>query len=98
MKTNLSRSQAETEQLNQSQSEETSIVTGLSLRFCFRLRQSGFHLIVSDGAAIKRKRSDSFDSDSVAFMTPLKTPIFVFHSNISALTTTLSSPTTTLSA
>ena len=32
------------------------------------------------------KRSDSSDPDSVAFMTPLTTPIFDFHNVISALT------------
>ena len=41
----------------------------------------------------KWKRSDSSDSDSVAFKTPLTTPMFEFHWVISALTT----PTTTLS-
>ena len=34
---------------NQSQSPESSIVTGLFFRFCLRLRQCSFHLIVSNG-------------------------------------------------
>ena len=47
VKTRLSESEAEAEELNQSQSVGTSIVIGLSFRFCFRLRQSGYHLIIS---------------------------------------------------
>ena len=43
VKIRLSESQAEANELNQSQSVETCIVIGLSFRFCFRLRQSGFH-------------------------------------------------------
>ena len=43
VKTRLSESEAEAEELNQSQSVGTCIVIGLSFRFCFRLRQSGFH-------------------------------------------------------
>ena len=43
VKTRLSESEAEVEELNQSQSVGTCIVIGLSFRFCFRLRQSGFH-------------------------------------------------------
>ena len=61
---------------------------GLSFRFCFLLRQSCFHLIVSDGfiSGIRRKwkRSDSSDLDSVVPMTPLMTPIFDFHKFIRA--------------
>ena len=53
---------------------------GLSFRFFFLLRQSCFHLIVSDGfiSGIRRKwkRSDSSDSDSISVMTLLMTPIF----------------------
>ena len=47
----------------------------------------------------KWKRSDSSDSDSVAFMTPLTTPIFDFHLVIRALITTpltIPTPTTSL--
>ena len=40
---------------------------------------------VVSGVGRKWKRSDSYDSDSVALMTPLTTPIFDFHSVISAL-------------
>ena len=61
----------------------TSTVIGLFFRFCFRLRQSSFHWIISDGVTSgigrKWKRSDSSDSDSVELMTPLTTPIFDFH-------------------
>ena len=42
VKRTLSESQAEAEELNQSQSVGTSLVIGLSFRFCFRLWQSGF--------------------------------------------------------
>ena len=50
---------------------------------------------VSDGVGRKWKRSDSSDSDSVALMTPLITPIFDFHQVISALRTLLTTPTPT---
>ena len=43
VKTRLSESEAEAEEPKQSQSVGTCIVIGLSFRFCFRLRQSGFH-------------------------------------------------------
>ena len=46
MKTRLSKSQAEAEEINQSQSVGMSIVIGFSFRFCFRLRQSGFYYFV----------------------------------------------------
>ena len=63
------------EEQSQSQSVRTCIVIGLSFLFYFRLRQSGFHLIVSDrvrsGIGRKWKLSDSSDSDSVAVATPL---------------------------
>ena len=39
------------------------------------------------------ERSDSSDSDSVALMTPLTTPIFDFHLVISAVTTPLTTQT-----
>ena len=57
MKPGSSGSQAEAEQLNQSQSMGTCLEIGLSFRLCFRLRQSGFH---------KMMRSDSSNSDSVS--------------------------------
>ena len=72
----------------------------LSFRFCFRLRQSGFHWIVSDGIVSgvgrKWKRSDSSYADSVELMTPLTTAMFDFHLVISALTTPLTTPTPSL--
>ena len=84
MKTRLSESQAEVDELNdlnQSQSAGTCILIGLSFRFCFR--QSGFHQIISDrvisGVGRKWKRSDSSDSDSAALMIALATLIFDFH-------------------
>ena len=43
VKTRLSWSEAEAEELSQSQSVTTCIVTGLSFRFFFRLRQSSLH-------------------------------------------------------
>ena len=47
VKTRLSESEAEADEPNQSQSVRTYIVIGLSFCFCFRLRQSGFHYIIS---------------------------------------------------
>ena len=43
VKTGLSESQAEVDELNQSQSQGMCIVIGLSFHFCFQLWQSGFH-------------------------------------------------------
>ena len=67
--------------------------------FWFRIRQSGFQLIVIDGVISgvgrKWKRSDSSDSDSVALRTPLTTPSFDFHKVLCALTTPLTIPTPT---
>ena len=52
---------------------------------------------VSDGvvSGVERnwKRSDSSDSDSVALMISLTTPIFDFHEVVSALTTPRTTPT-----
>ena len=45
------------------------------------------------GVGRKWKRSDSSDSDSVALMTLLTTPIFDFYKVISALMTQLKTPT-----
>ena len=47
---------------------------------------------VVSGVGRKWKRSDSSDSDYVALMTPLTTPIFDFHWVISALTTPTPTP------
>ena len=52
---------------------------------------------VVSGVGRKWKRSDSSDSDSVALMTLLTTPIFDFHLVKSVLTTSLTTPTPTLS-
>ena len=51
---------------------------------------------VSGGVGRNWKRSDSSDSDSMALMTPLTTPIVDFHLVISALTTPLTTPTPSL--
>ena len=70
----LSESEAEAEELNKSQSVGTSTVIGLPFCFCFRLRQSGFHLIVSDGIVsgvgrkwlrlrFRRAHDSAYDSD-----------------------------------
>ena len=53
VKTGLLESEAEAEELNQSQSIGTCIVIGLSLCFCFRLLQSGFHQIISRTQAME---------------------------------------------
>ena len=50
----LSESQAEMEELNQSQSMGTCIMIGLSFRFCFRVRQS---LFLQD----RKRRSDKWN-------------------------------------
>ena len=59
-------SSAEAEELYQSLNVRTCLVIVLSFPFCFRLRQSGFHLIVNDRVInrVRKKwnRSDSFDS------------------------------------
>ena len=47
VKTRLSESEAEVEELNQSKSVGPCIVINVSFRFCFRLRQSGFHYNIS---------------------------------------------------
>ena len=48
---------------------------------------------VVSGVGRKWRRSDSnSDSDSVALLTPLTTPIFDFHQAISALTTPTPTP------
>ena len=63
---------------------------GLFFRFCLRLEQSSFHWIISDGVLSgigrKWKLSDASDSDSVALMAPITTPID-FKKVVSALTT-----------
>ena len=41
----------------------------------------------------KWEHSDSSDSDSIALLTPLMTPIFYFHKVISALMAPLTTPT-----
>ena len=95
MKTGSSESQAEAEELNQSQSVGMCIVILLyhsasspdsdNLVFTRSYKRN-----VGDGVlrevGRKWKSSDSSDSDSVSLMTPLTTPIFDFHKVISALT------------
>ena len=76
VKTRSSESQAEVQELSQSQSVGTCIVSGSS--FLFYFRQSGFYLIVSDGVISgigrKWKLSDSYDSDCVALATSFTIP------------------------
>ena len=79
----------------------TCIVISFSFcQLCFQVQQSGFHQIVSNRVVIRVRRkwkcSDSSNSDSVALVTPLTTPIFDFHKVISTLTTPLMIPTLTL--
>ena len=95
MKTGSSESQAEAEELNQSQSVGMCIVILLyhsasspdsdNLVFTRSYKRN-----VGDGVlrevGRKWKRSDSSDSDSVSLITPLTTPIFF-------LTTQLTTPT-----
>ena len=64
------------------------------MKTAFRFRNVSDGVV--SGVGRKWKRSDSSDSDSVALMTPLTTPIFDFHLVISALTTPLTTLTPSL--
>ena len=58
------------------------LVIGWFFGFCFSLRQSCFHWIVSDGNIHGIGRNGnvvSSDSDSVELMTLLTTPVMIFH-------------------
>ena len=71
MKTRLSESQAVAEELSNQKAWECACDwLNLSFHCCFRLQQSGFHLIVNDGVVSRVKRKwksfDSSDSNSVA--------------------------------
>ena len=60
---------------------------GLFFRFCFRLsldHKPNVSDVAVSGVGRKWKRSDSSDTDSVALITPLMTPIFDFPLGISA--------------
>ena len=105
VKAGSSESQVEAEELNQSQSVETCIVIGLSFRFCFRLRQSGFHYIdhkrnLSDevvrGVGRKWKTFWFFWLRFRRAYDSATTPIFDFHQVISALVTQFTTPTPSL--
>ena len=105
VKAGSSESQVEAEELNQSQSVETCIVIGLSFRFCFRLRQSGFHYIdhkrnLSDevvrGVGRKWKTFWFFWLRFRRAYDSATTPIFDFHQVISALVTQFMTPTPSL--
>ena len=65
--------------------------------FCFRLRQSSFHL--SDGVINGIRNGNVLilptPIPSSLYMTPLVTPIFDFHLVVSSLTTPSTIPTTT---
>ena len=71
-------------------------VCSVTKKIRFALRKKAVVGVVN-GVGRKFKRSDSSDSDSVALMTPLTTPICDFYSVIGALTTTpLTTPTRSL--
>ena len=59
-------------------------------RLCF-----GYYIQITTLNNKSRKKWKRSDSDSVALMTPLTTPIFYFHQILGALTTPLTTPTTT---
>ena len=81
VKTGSSESQAEAEELNQSQSVGTCIVIGLSFSASASNSDNLLKRNVSDGvvSGVRRKwkRSYSSDSDYVALMTPLTTIRFL---------------------
>ena len=81
MKTGSSESQAEAEELNQSQSVGTCIVIGLSFSASASNSDNLLKRNVSDGvvSGVRRKwkRSYSSDSDYVALMAPLTTIRFL---------------------
>ena len=87
MKTGSSESQAEAEELNPITKPFNEHCDWLILPLLLPTLTIWFSLDhkrnVSDGVVSgvgrKWKRSDSSDSDSVALMTPLTTPIFDFH-------------------
>ena len=57
MKTRLLELHAEAEELNESQSMATCILIGLSFHFSFRLQQSDFQKVVSDGVTSGVRRN-----------------------------------------
>ena len=88
MKTRLSESEAEAKKLNQSQSVGMFNVIGLVPPLLYTSDSDNLVVTRSYAERMRRsrkrsrkkwKRSDSSDSDSVALMTPLTTPIFDFH-------------------
>ena len=88
MKTRLSESEVEAEELNQSQRVARNmhcdwfilplLLPTPTIWFSLDHKRNVSDGVVS-GVGRKWKRSDSSDSDSVALMTPLTTPIFDFH-------------------
>ena len=63
--------------INQSQCSKPGLVIGWFFRFCFRLRQSSFHWIISDGVVNGIERNGNV----------LIPPTFDFHLVVSSLTT-----------
>ena len=57
MKTRLLELHAEAEELNESQSMATCILIGLSFHFSFRLQQSDFQKVISDGVTSGVRRN-----------------------------------------
>ena len=57
MKTRLLELHAEEEELNESQSMATCILIGLSFHFSFRLQQSDFQKVISDGVTSGVRRN-----------------------------------------
>ena len=99
MKTRLSYSQAEVEELNQSQSRLGLLCVWFILPLLLPTPTIWLSLDrIKSGIGRRWKRSDSSDSDSVKLMTLLTTQFFDFHKVIGTLTTplTISTPTPSL--
>lgn len=99
MKTRLSYSQAEVEELNQSQSRLGLLCVWFILSLLLQTPTIWLSLDrIKSGIGRRWKRSDSSDSDSVKLMTLLTTQFFDFHKVIGTLTTplTISTPTPSL--
>ena len=96
LKTRLSESQAEVEELNQSQSRLGLLCDWFILPLLLPTPTIWLSLdSIKSGLGRRWKRSDSSDSDSVKLMTLLTTQFFDFHKVIGTLTTPLTTPTPT---
>ena len=67
VKTGLSESEAEAEDPTNRKARNRNTVIGLFFRFCLRLRQCSFHLIVSDGVMHKQNQCSASDSVGLIF-------------------------------